>query len=108
MTNRPRRGPPPESYRNLKIHCLLRKRAHIIIETKPIFALLFSREDKIPLALFGRFHDDLAIRGDHAVIEVKGPAGLDLTGNLSIEINLLACSLSTDIWSGATPAGRVS
>lgn len=70
-----------KSYRNFKIHRLLRKCAHVIIETKPVFALLFRRKDKIPLSLLGRFHNDLAIRGDDAVIEVKRSTGLDLDGS---------------------------
>lgn len=66
------------SYRDLKIHRLFRKCTHIVVETEPIFARLSRREHKVPLPLFGGFHDNFAVGGDDIVVKVKRPAGLNL------------------------------
>lgn len=67
-------------YSNLEIDQLLRKRAHLIIEAKPILPGLRGREDKIPLPLFLVVHDDFLVRAHDAVIDVEGAARLDLWG----------------------------
>ena len=73
------------SYRNLKVHRLLGKCAHVVIKAKAVLAHLLGREYEVSLALFGRFHDHFAIGADDAVIEIKGSAGLDLNDNLENE-----------------------
>ena len=59
------------SYRDFEINHLLNPSAHLVVEAKPVFPWLFRREDEIPLALLGAFHDGPVIGANHAVIDVE-------------------------------------
>lgn len=78
-----------ELYRNLEIHHLLCKSAHLIVEAESVFALLFRREDEVALSFFLTFHDNLVIGTDHAVIDIERAASLDLFGDRSINTEFL-------------------
>jgi hypothetical protein len=71
------------TYGDFKIHHLLRKRAHFIVEAKAILAGVIRREDKVALALFCAVEDDFVRGADDAVVDVEGAAGLDLGGGLA-------------------------
>ena len=62
------------AYRNFKIHHLLGKGTHLVVEAKSVFPLLFRCEDKITLSFLCTVHDGFAIGTNHAVIDVKGTA----------------------------------
>lgn len=65
-------------YRYLKIHCLLGKCAHLVVEAKPIFSSLFRREDGVHLSLLHGTHDIFVVRPRHIVFNVEGAARLNL------------------------------
>lgn len=67
-----------EKYGNIKIHHLIRKSAHLIIETKHIIPRFLGREDKIALPFFGAFEDCFARRTTYDVVDVEGAAALHL------------------------------
>jgi hypothetical protein len=66
------------TYRNLKIHHLLRKSAHLIIEAEPILAHIIRRKHKVALSLLCAVEDDLVRGARDRVVYVEGAAGLDL------------------------------
>jgi len=73
-----------KTYRNLKVHHLLRKRRHLIVEAEPILPDTLRRKYKISLSLLGAIQNDLFAGGDYRVIDIERTAGLDLKFNVSI------------------------
>jgi hypothetical protein len=71
-------GRERRTYRNLKIHKLVRERAHLVVKAKPILPRLRSREDKIPLSLFLPIHNDIVPRSENIEIDIKGATCLNL------------------------------
>lgn len=67
-----------ETYSDLKVHHLLRKRAHLIVEAEPVFANVIRRKHKVTLALLGAIENDFISRADDRVIYVERTARLDL------------------------------
>ena len=67
------------THRDLKIHHLFRKRAHLVVEAYSILADFLSREHEIPLPLFFIRHDHSVAGASHAVVYIEGAAGLDLS-----------------------------
>ena len=66
------------TYRNLKVHHLLRKRRHLIVEAEPVLPDALRRKHKVSLSLLGAIQNDLFAGGDYRVIDIEGTAGLDL------------------------------
>lgn len=66
------------AYRNLKVHHLLCKRRHLIVEAEPVLPDTLRRKHKVSLSLFGAIQHDLFAGGDYRVIDIEGTAGLDL------------------------------
>ncbi len=64
--------------RNLKVHHLLGKRRHLVVEAERILARLVGREDKVALALLLAVHDLLVAGALDGVVHVKRTASLDL------------------------------
>lgn len=58
-------------YRDLEIHHLLCKSAHLVVEAKSILSLLFRREDEIALSFFDALHYYLFVGTDHAVVDIE-------------------------------------
>ena len=65
-------------YSYIEIHHLIRKRAHLVVETEHVIADFFGREDEIALSLFAAFKDYFARGSGYDVVDVKGAAALDL------------------------------
>jgi hypothetical protein len=59
------------TYCNFKVHHLLRKRAHLIAEAKPILTRVICRKDKIPLLLFRSVQNDLVLGSHDAIVNVE-------------------------------------
>ena len=72
-------GKDREAYRDLEVHHLLHPRAHLVVEAVPLFAGLFGREHKVPLALLRALHYSLVIGADDTVVDVERATGLDLS-----------------------------
>jgi hypothetical protein len=66
------------TYSNLKVHHLLRKRAHLIVEAKLIFPHIIRRKHKVALSLFRAIKDKLVHGTDNRVVDIERAAGLDL------------------------------
>lgn len=66
------------TYRNLKVDVLVGVRAHLVVEAELVLADLVGREDKVALALVEALEQDLAVGVSDLVVDVKGPARLDL------------------------------
>lgn len=66
------------TYGNFEIDQLLRKRAHLVIKTKPVLPCLRSRKHEIPLPLLLVLHDDFLVRAHDAIIDIERAARLDL------------------------------
>ena len=66
------------TYRNLKVHHLLRKRAHLIIKAKSILAHIIRREDKVALSLFRVSQDNPVIGSHDFIVDLKLAARLNL------------------------------
>lgn len=67
-----------KAYRDLKIHHLVRKCRHLVVEAEPVLARVLRREDKVPLSFFLAIHDFPVIRSYDLIINIEGAAGLDL------------------------------
>lgn len=91
--NKKRRG----AYSYLKIHHLLRKRAHLIIEAEPIFTSLLCRKHRIDLSLVRVFHDDFSIRPVDIVVNIKGAARLHLREKWRQTLSILRAS-AREFW----------
>jgi hypothetical protein len=65
------------THSNLKIHHLLRKSAHLVIEAEPILAGHSRRKHEVALSFFGTVQYNLLVRADDRVVDVEGAAGLD-------------------------------
>ena len=78
-----------DTYCDLEIHHLVGICRHLIAETEPVFPLGLRREDKIPLPFLLSLHDFLVIGAYHMVVDIEGPARLDL----------LKSDMSWKIWS---------
>ena len=72
------------TYRYLKIHHLLSKCAHLVVEAKPVFASVFRGEDIVALSFLGTIHDGPLIRANDTKVYVKGSTGLNLCVPCSI------------------------
>jgi hypothetical protein len=83
------------TYGNLKIHQLVRKGRHLVVEAESEFANVIRREDEIALSLFLALHDDTLARTDNRVVNIEGTARLDLYFNLVSTCNRFesTCSL---------------
>lgn len=66
------------SYRDFKINKLLGKRAHIVIKAESVLACLFRGEDKVPLSLLLRAHDNLVPGTDDTVVDIERATRLNL------------------------------
>jgi hypothetical protein len=69
---------PGPTYGNLKIHKLVRERAHFIVEAELVFAALVRGEDKVALPLFLAVHHHLAPWPGDLVVNIEGAARLYL------------------------------
>lgn len=67
------------TYRNLKIHHLLREGAHLIVEAELVLPDLVRREHEVTLSLFCPIQYNLLAGAYHRVVDVERAAGLDLT-----------------------------
>ena len=65
-------------YRYLKIHRLLGKRAHLVVEAEPIFSSLFRRENRVHLSLLRGTHNVSVVRPCHIIFNVERAARLNL------------------------------
>ena len=66
-----RRGWP---YSNLEIDHLFHERAHLIVETEPVFPLLFGGEDKVALTFFLSIQYNLVVGAYDIVVHIEGTA----------------------------------
>ena len=66
------------THRDLEVHDLLGKRAHLVVEAESVFANFVGGEDKVSLPLPIAFYDLVFVGPDDFVIDVEGTAGLDL------------------------------
>jgi hypothetical protein len=67
-----------DTHGNLKVHQLLGKCRHFVVEAEPILALIVRREDKVALLFLLSFHYRAFVGPDDRVVDVKGAAGLNL------------------------------
>lgn len=65
-------------YRDLEIHHLLRKGAHLVVEAEAVLALVVGREDEVTLSLFGAVQDYPVAGAGNCVVDVEGAARLYL------------------------------
>jgi len=72
-----------QAYSNLKIHRLLRDRAHLIVKAETVFPDLVGGENKVALSLLFAFEDDAVARADDAVVDVEGASYLYLRSKKS-------------------------
>lgn len=66
-------------YRNFKVHQLLSKGRHAIIEAELVLSNALSREDEITLSFLCSFQDHLVAGPGHGVINIEGAARLNLS-----------------------------
>ena len=76
---------------DFEIHHLLRERAHLVVETEPVFPRICGGEHEIALSLLLVFHDYLFVRAHHAVVDVEGAAGLYLQAELKVSDRTYGC-----------------
>ena len=67
------------TYRNLKIHHLVRECRHFVIEAEPILSWILRGEDEITLPFFLPFHYFLVIGPVYRIVDIERAAGLNLT-----------------------------
>ena len=72
-----------DAYRDLEVHRLLRKGAHLVVEAEAVFARVVGREDEVTLALFGAVEDHLLVGARDGVVDVERAARLDLQSRIS-------------------------
>jgi len=66
------------TYSDLEIHHLFRERRHLIVEAEPVLSNIIRREHKVALALLCPIKYHLLRGSVHNVVDIEGPAGLDL------------------------------
>lgn len=66
------------AYRNFKVHHLICKGRHLIVEAEAVLAGVLRRKDEVSLAFFLPFHDFLVIRTIYRIVDVEGAARLYL------------------------------
>lgn len=66
-------------YRDLKVHKLLSKGRHFVIEAELVLSNTLSRKDKIALSLLRSLQDHLVTGPGHGVINIEGAARLNLS-----------------------------
>lgn len=64
--------------RNLKVHKLLGKCAHLVVEAERVVADLLRREDKVALSLLFALQDDLSARALDSVVDIERATRLNL------------------------------
>jgi hypothetical protein len=70
------------AYGDFKIHHLLRKRAHLVVEAEAVLADIIGRKNKVSLPLLGAVEYDLVRGANDAVVHVEGAARLHLRESL--------------------------
>jgi len=65
-------------YSDLKIHNLLRKRAHLIVKAKTVLSHVISCKHKVALSLSLPLHDRSFVWPDDLIIDIESSTGLDL------------------------------
>lgn len=63
---------------DFKVHHLIRKCRHFVVEAKPVFTHVLRRKHKVPLSLFLTLHDFLVVGPYYTVVDIEGSAGLNL------------------------------
>lgn len=59
------------TYCDLKVHHLVRKCRHLIVEAKSVFADLLGSENEITLTLFLPVQNDILDRPDDLVVDIE-------------------------------------
>lgn len=71
------------TYGNLKVHHLLRKGAHLVVEAEAVFANIVCGEYKVTLALLCAIENESVSGADDGIIDIERTTGLYLFADMS-------------------------
>jgi hypothetical protein len=80
-----------KTYGNLKIHHLLRKCAHLVVETEFVLSNIVCGEDEVALTFLCTIENDLVSRTGDFVVDIERTARLYLFAYSSVLLVLSHC-----------------
>lgn len=66
------------THSDLKVHKLVRKRAHLVVQAELVITRLQRCEHKVALALLFPVQNDLPVGTRHLIIDIEGASSLNL------------------------------